>query len=202
MKLTRKLITTFAVSGFLLFAALPSKAAQVQYNFSFELTNTTGTDLFTDGSFFVDPTTANTSHGSNAAGQTFAAPVDTLAFSVFDLGTTQNVGVVNYGKTNLQNTGLVYFSSLTSTAQADPSFTLSAPDATGFLTLVLNGSTASFYQGTTLGSTTGSPLVTGSEQMAQSLDASPVPEPASATLLIAGAVLLLASAVRLKRQKA
>ncbi|MBV9224306.1 MAG: hypothetical protein JOY85_09775, partial [Acidobacteriaceae bacterium] len=118
-----------------------------------------------------------------------------LAVTVVDVGGTTTIGSLSYGKSNLQNAGLVYFYPYNPTdpqsASADPIFTLSAqnPNGSGFITLLLNGSSSELFQSATPGNTSGLPLATGP-------GLSSVPEPAALPLALVGGVALLFGARR------
>ena len=197
MKLTRIVATLTVAATLSALGAARAGAASLQYNFTFELTNaTSGADFLGDGSFFADPTAANTSYGPNAAGETWATPVNTLALSVFDLGSSPTAGTaVTYSRSDLQNSGLVYFRSYNpADGSADPIFTLSAADplSGGYLTVVLGGTFTRVYQSSTLGNTSGTPLATGPGVVAIALDtipSVPTPEPGTVGLMLAAAAL-------------
>jgi len=171
-------------------------ADSMYYSFQPELTNSsTGADFLLAIGFYADPARATTAAGPNSIGELYSVPVDSLAVTVVDVGGTTTIGSLSYGKSNLQNAGLVYFYPYNPTdpqsASADPIFTLSAqnPNGSGFITLLLNGSSSELFQSATPGNTSGLPLATGP-------GLSSVPEPAALPLALVGGVALLFGARR------
>ena len=169
----------------------PGKAigANILYNFNFELTNTSGADLFGDAAFSADPTAAVIGTGTGPLGEAYSAPISSIALSIFNLGTAPfSDASVNFSSANLQGTATAWFTpSNLAVGTTDPVFTLSTADSTGFLTAVLSGTATRIYQSSTLGSTAGAPLVSGPGVVGTSPDGSPVPEPSSLWLILAAA---------------
>ncbi len=188
MRFSHKIICAGFLAGLLLAASQQARAADILYNFNFELTNTSGGDYLATGTFSSDPSQAMTGSGMGPLGEPFQSPIDTLALTVFSLGSAPFTdSSINYSVADATSPALAWFTSYNlSTGTTDPVFTVSAPDSAGFLTVELNGVATEIFQGATLGSTSGTPLVSGPGTIATSFDASPIPEPASIVLTLSG----------------
>ncbi len=62
------------------------QGAEMLYNFSFELSNTSGVDVLADGTFSADPARAVTGIATGPLGETSSTAIDSLALTVFSLG--------------------------------------------------------------------------------------------------------------------
>ncbi len=179
---------------FLLAASSTMKAVVIDYNFTAQLTNNSGALFLVDGSFNADPTLANTSHGADGIGETYSVAPVSIAASLTDVNGTflsPAPATIVYTGTDLQNAGLVYFSSYNpASATGDPIWTLSQSIGMGeYLTLVLDGSSSNVYESTTLGGTTN--LLASDGAVVASAANLPTPEPATFGMLaIAGFGLL------------